>query len=262
MAGHLAERLSLIEQDRPGHDYRRARAVAALREAAQLLGHSPSIREYRELRQAHPEYRWPPDGSVRRWMSASASWNAALAEARLDAVPDPQPRTVEQGPNLTDEEILMAVLECASDLDKPVAELTFSRYRSWSRDPVVRRRPGRRPQSQVPFDRLGGWREVKRRAIGGDPAEAERAIAAAGADGHGYRYTDREIFAAAEEIIERLPEGVWPTIAEWIRERSELLAEERRRGMPPRAFPGHRVVGVRFGNWAKARHAYEKARKR
>lgn len=51
VADQLAERLSLLEHEAPGHDRRRARAVAALREAARILKRSPSVTEYRELRQ-------------------------------------------------------------------------------------------------------------------------------------------------------------------------------------------------------------------
>ena len=262
LAAQLADRLSLLEADRPGPDHRRARGVAALREAARILNHSPSVGEYRALRDGHPEYGWPPDGSLRRWLSEAGSWNGALVEARLAALPDPQPETEGHGPELSDAEIEAAVAECSVEFGKPVAELSFSHYLTWSRQPAVRRRPGRRPRSQIPFDRLGGWREVKRRVIGGDAGDAERAIVAAGADGHGYRYTDEEIFAAAEEIIARLGGKTdWPTIAQWGRERKAILAEERERGVPPRAIPGAGVLQERFGRWLQARHFYEEARK-
>lgn len=47
---------------------REARAIAALREAAEILGRSPSVNEYRHLRKTkHPS--WPPDGSIRDWLS-------------------------------------------------------------------------------------------------------------------------------------------------------------------------------------------------
>lgn len=95
--------------------------------------------------------------------------------------------------------------------------------------------------------------------MGGDPAQAEREIVAAGADGHGYRYTDAEMFSSASEIIERLPsEKTWPSTTDWSRERARILEDERAAGKPPRAIPGANVLRTRFGSWAKARYAYER----
>jgi len=47
---------------------REARAVLALREAAKLLGHSPSIKEFAEIGEVHPEYGWPHPSRVRAWL--------------------------------------------------------------------------------------------------------------------------------------------------------------------------------------------------
>src|SRR4051794_28101021 len=44
-----------------------ARAVGALREAAGILGGSPSIKKFEALRGQHPEYGWPPAGTIRTW---------------------------------------------------------------------------------------------------------------------------------------------------------------------------------------------------
>lgn len=65
VAEYLVERLALVEQRGNAQEVRVARGVAALREAAQILGASPTVGQYRELRERHPERRWPPDGSIR-----------------------------------------------------------------------------------------------------------------------------------------------------------------------------------------------------
>jgi len=193
----LIERLALVEQRPTAQEVRVARAVAALREAADILGHSATVGQYRELRDKHPEYRWPDDSSIRGWLSDSKSWNEALRAARLDAVPDPHPVSP-RGPDLTDEEIVGAVRECAADLGKSIADLSWSEYLRWSKRAEVRRRAGRRPRSQGPFGRFGGFLEAKRKAIGDDALGLELL---ARRDGKGYGYTLEEIFAAADEII-------------------------------------------------------------
>lgn len=179
-------------------------------------------------------------------------------------MPDPTPDAPAQGPNLSDEEILEALRSCAADLDKPLVEITWSEYLRWARRPDVRRRSGRRPRSQGPFDRLGGFRVAKRRALGLGEEEAEAAATGeARADGRGYGYSEAELFAAADEIIARLDEGAaWPTTTQWPRVRNEILAEERNAGQPPRAFPAVSVVWQRYGAWDKARAAYKKSRRR
>ena len=258
VCNRLVERLALVEQRATAQEVRVARGVAALREAADILGHSPTVGQYRELRDKHPECRWPDDSSIRGWLSDSKSWNEALRAARLDAVPDPHPVSP-RGPDLTDEEIVGAVRECAADLGKAIADLSWSEYLRWSKRAEVRRRPGRRPRSQGPFDRLGGFLEVKRRALGAD-AEGIRMLARR--DGTGYRYTDEEIFAAAAEIVARLdPDKPWPTGAEWARERKAILQKERDAGLPPRAIPSSNAVWRRFRSWEEARWAYERARR-
>lgn len=69
--------------------HKRARAVAALRQAAQRLGGKPpSVAEYRKLLRESPGLDWPTDGSIRRWMGGS--WNTALDQAHLEPVAEPQ----------------------------------------------------------------------------------------------------------------------------------------------------------------------------
>ena len=63
-----------------------ARAIGALREAAAILGASPSIKKFERLRHEHPEYGWPPAGTIRTWFG-HAGWNECLKRAHLDAIP-------------------------------------------------------------------------------------------------------------------------------------------------------------------------------
>src|SRR4051794_35794612 len=61
------------------------RVAAALHEARRMLGHSPSVREYRALRREHPDYGWPDSRSVTRALGVG-SWNDALVRMRLEPV--------------------------------------------------------------------------------------------------------------------------------------------------------------------------------
>lgn len=249
----LGERLAFPEERPTPHGMRVARGVAALREAVGLLGHSPSVGEYRRLRDQHPEHRWPDDRSVRQWLGGN--WNDALATAGLDALPDPIAHHRERGPDLSDEECLAALRECAADLESQVHELSFPRYVNWARRADVRKRVGRRPQGQLPFERFGGWRAAKASAMGVEDGSV------AGADGHGYRYTDEEIFSTADEIAARLGKsGCFPRPSEWHRERRGIVVEEKQADKPPRALASMKVVRRRFKTWQAAEQEYLNAR--
>lgn len=140
----LAERLAVPEERSSAHCVRVARAVAARRDAAKALdGRSPSVAEYRKLRERNPEFGWPLDSSIRGWLGGG--WNDVLRCARLDAIPEPLTLARRQGPQLTQAEILAAIQECARELDKPIAEIACSNYTNWVRQPSVRSRSGRRP---------------------------------------------------------------------------------------------------------------------
>jgi hypothetical protein len=250
-------RLALAEERESAQAIRVARGVAALRECSELLGgKSPSVAKYREQRQAHPEYGWPPDGSVRRWLAPTGGWNEALARARLAAVPPPLATAPSVGPEIQEEEILDAMRQAATDLGKPLEDLSLSAYLRWARDPEVRKRPGRRPASQTPFTRrFGGYRRALAKAIGGEDADTR---IAAGAAGHGYAYTDKELLESLDEVVRRAcPEGGFPTGAQYDTTRAQILAEEKAAGKPPRAFPNSRVFWRRWRGWATVRFAYE-----
>jgi hypothetical protein len=60
------------------------RAVISLHTAADLLGDSPSLPQYRQLRASFPEIRLMSDGAVRRALGRE-SWNDCLARALIPA---------------------------------------------------------------------------------------------------------------------------------------------------------------------------------
>ncbi len=96
----------------------------------------------------------------------------------------------------------------------------------------------------------------------GGNADLDQSTGDVRAGGKGYRYSDRELFQAAEEVIDRLgADCAWPTSTQWPRQRLAILDEERDRELPPRAFPSASVVWQRFGSWEAARHAYQQAMK-
>src|SRR5439155_22654344 len=54
---------------------RRLRRIAvALHQTSRTLGRSPSLREYKALREEHPERGWPDPRSITRWLGVR-SWN-------------------------------------------------------------------------------------------------------------------------------------------------------------------------------------------
>src|SRR4249919_3347885 len=80
----LAAMASLFDRSAadPRGDGDRVRLAAhALRDVADVLGRSPSIALYEEVRQTLPELRLPPNGTIRRWLGGS--WNDCLRRTFL-----------------------------------------------------------------------------------------------------------------------------------------------------------------------------------
>jgi hypothetical protein len=244
----LCERLAFPNERGPMNtrEVRVARAIAALREAAEELGRSPSYRHLR--RTAHPD--WPPDGSIRDWLSGG--WNEVLKQAHLEAVPDDAPVVVEGQHAYTKDEIIAALRECAQDLGR---NPTFNNYLNWARSLEVRRRPGRRPRSQNVFERN----------FDGSP-EALIAAGLASEDGSGvpvstlqrsgrnYRWSDEELMAALTEAIDYY-DGRFPSSGEYTRFR-ELQREAEVGQLAPPRIPAMKGYQRRFGGWGKTQAFY------
>jgi hypothetical protein len=160
LRGHLA----VPDARQTDEQARVAKSVAALREPAAILaarGDSDglSTSKYEALRREDRRRKseWPPESSIRRFVAGT--WNDALRRAQLEPVVDGDAIVVSLGGRFTREECTAAVRDCSNDLNDPLPG--FADYLRWSRRPDVRRRAGRRPASQPPFDRIfNGWTDV------------------------------------------------------------------------------------------------------
>lgn len=254
---HLRTHMAIPAARRTDAEAQVAKAIAALREAAEVLserGDKTELSTYRyeALRlELGRKGDWPPESSIRRILAGT--WNDALRRAQLDPVADGDAIRVQLGGRLSREECAAAVRECSEETGNPLP--TYSYYIAWSRRPDVRRRPGRRPHSQSPFDRnFERWAEVLAVAglarageITGPVLHApDSSVRSAGA----YRWTDEQLMEALRTIVERL--GHPPNTGEFPRERERLIAEQESSGEPVRPFPSLSSILNRFCSWDAA----------
>jgi hypothetical protein len=217
-----------------------------LREAHDLLGHSPSVREYRELYASRgQELQWANDSRIRAWIGGS--WNDCLREARLACVPDGDLLVASLGSAFSADEITEALRACAMEVgDVP----TISQYFAWARRTEVKARPGRRPQSQSPFDRIfGGYAAAVQAAglIDGERGvEAKRSTVVRLSS---YFITNEQIQAALCEVAERI--GRSPRTKEYALERERIIEESISAGRP-RSLPSVSKIQRAYGPWDAA----------
>jgi hypothetical protein len=250
LLAELRKRLSAPRERQTLAASRVARAISALRQADALLGHAPSVEDYRRLRLDHPD--WPADSSLRAWLGGS--WNQSLERAHLDRVPDVLAIAPDIGGAFTRDEVIAAVQECAKDLGRVPA---FHDYRGWVTSPRVRQRPGRRPKAQRVFERrFGGWLGSLV-AAGLARDDGTGAPTSNGCLGRGRAYTDEQLYQAMQEIAELAGSKTLPRTSHYDQLRFEILDEERSKGLPPRAFPGSDKLRKRFGGWGEVRAAFE-----
>ncbi|MGZ4315798.1 MAG: homing endonuclease associated repeat-containing protein [Gaiellaceae bacterium] len=226
-----------------------AAAVAGLHRAARHLGRTPSVKGFRRLRRDHPELELPSDTNIRRWLGVgdNGGWNDCLCAAGLDAISDGDFTSplIGRTYRFDDSEVFDALRECASDLGHAP---TMTSYLLWARSPEVSDRPGRRPTSYRPFERLGGFRNALSQAGVISANEARYA-----ADGRllplRYAYGEQEmkdaILLAAGDL------GRSPRSREYDRERLRIygaaLVNQEIRPMPTAA-----VIRDHFGSWNAA----------
>jgi hypothetical protein len=224
-----------------------ARCVLALKEAADNLGRSPGAQDYEELRTG--EFRaagWPSAHTVRRVLAGD--WNHCLSRAALDAVADGHAVVIELGSAFTEQEVIDALQACRNELDR-VPSLT--EYLGWACTPEVKRRAGRRPLSQGPFDRLfGGYLNALGAAglcdLESGTWNGQRSTVARGG---AYRNTDETMRDALREVADRLERS--PTTTEYVAER-ELIKKESMDAGRLRVIPSYQAIHRRFGGWTNA----------
>lgn len=257
----LQTRLSVFDTRKGDINQKRARAIAALRQAAQLLGgKSPSVNEYQRLLRENPALKWPADGTLRRWMGGG--WNDALEQAHLEPVAEPLAAEPGLGPRFSNDELTTALKQCAVELGRTP---TSDQYMLWANRPDVRLRPGRRPTSIGTFQRrFGGWVAALTAAgltqddVSGKPFT----------NGRKEQYTDEELFQAMLRISQRV--GGTPTVTRYSAERKKILEEEHEaraalpagsaapdETKPNRSFPTYGVGVHRFGSWTSFKSEYK-----
>lgn len=214
------------------------RAVAALREAAEILGCSPSVAEFERLREKHPEFGWPPEATLRRTIG-NGSWNVALGAAHLEPVAEGDALVVELGAEFTRAEALDAIGACTRDL---AAIPSLGEYITWCRRPENARVYARIPRSQSPFDRLfGGWHEAistfqqNRQSAGKTPLVRRRSSR---------RWTDAELIESLQDMAARL--GRPPATTNLGHLRAQMIEELRAQGKEPLVptYPSFRRLGT------------------
>jgi hypothetical protein len=250
---HLRERLAVPGDVAFAHSMRVERAIAALREAAEHIDHSPSIYEYWRLVIERPELGWPKDGSIRRWLG-NVSWNDALRRALLETVADGDFVVKPQGHDFLLEELVDAVRACVEECADQFSSgfPTLHQYTAWARRPEVAGRPGRRPRSNGPFRRFGGYYEVLKAAgllVDGQALpKGEQCIRPSSLS-----YKPEDYAAGLRELAERLG-GVSPRVAAYQAERKKIQAESLAAG-EPRTIPASSTILKWFSTWDDALEA-------
>jgi hypothetical protein len=239
------QRLLALPTRLDSHGTRVAHAVSCLREVADVLGHSPTSFEYRQVRAERPQLNLPADGTLQGWLGGT--WNDALRQARLDTVPGGDVLVQEHGAAIESEAILEALRECAKELETIP---TLHQYLSWVRRPDVKARPGRRPASQPPFTRAyGGYIDalkasglVESEALANMPRSTRVRLGS-------YFITDETIAEALRTVAQRL--GRPPRLREYVVEREKLITESVENG-DVRSLASPSLIQRRYGTWDAA----------
>jgi Homing endonuclease associated repeat len=221
-------------------------AIRVLREAATLEDGPPSIKRYEALRKQHPEWRWLPASTLRRWLGVG-SWPEALRRASLPTVVPGDALESEQGPAFTAEEARVALQECANDMGRVEG---FNAYHAWAHREDVKRRPGRRPLSEGPFYRLFGSFQNALVAAGlAEDGQSAFVIASDLVRAAHYRVGDDQIVQGLREVARR--HGHPPNSSEYIHMREEIYKESLAQ-RTPRVLPSFSTIMRRFVRWRDA----------
>jgi hypothetical protein len=245
LATELAQEV-LVRADKNPRD-RISRAIISLHTAADLLGESPTLLQYRQLRADFSELQLMSDGAIRRSLGRD-SWNECLERALIPA----STSTIDfispgRGEPFSREELVAAIRDYMTHHNEVVPKLT--ELVAWARDPRTQAMPGRRPLTQSPFGRFGGYPavlrdaglldEIRRSTVG-------RLIAVT------HAYSDDELAAAVREVASSL--GHTPRQIEYQEAREAALAvmctaaPEDRKGVS--LLPSVSALKKRWGPWA------------
>ena len=142
--------------------------------------------------------------------------------------------------------MLEALQQCRQDLKRVP---TLTEYLGWTKRPEVKRRPGRRPCSQGPYDRLFGGYFAAVSAAGMYDAKDGTWNGARTTRAGAYRQTDETLLAALREVADRI--GRSPTTIEYGLER-EIVRKESEDAGRLRTLPSYQAIHRRFGSWDTA----------
>jgi hypothetical protein len=248
----LASTIAVAPSDRLTSVSKKIRsAVAALHEAHDLLGRSPSVRDYIHLREQLPELDFPPESNIRSWLGGG--WNDCLRRCLLPTVADGDfaHPTLEQ--SFEEHELTTLVIACAEDLNKRPSYVDF---KGWVRRPDVAERFERRPLSRTPFVRFGGWPKILEAA--GIVATGQRLDSPIlRSIPYVYGYEPTEMLAALREIAARVGARNGrrsPRTREYDAERL-AIHEESIAARSPRALPSSDRISLEFKGWDAALEA-------
>ena len=201
----IADKLTLLRElatevaaagAKRGNEYEKVvAAVMSLRTADEVLGRPPTQYDYRRLRAELPELNLVPDGTLRRWLGGD--WNQCLTRALLDTVSEGDFVTLCEGDQFSEEELVEAIRMYMAEHEGRIP--TFSQLMIWTHMPSVRAQPGRRPLSNAPFRRLGGYPAVLERN-GIVSKDARRFDLRGRMLPLAWRFTDEELRAAVNDI--------------------------------------------------------------
>jgi hypothetical protein len=227
--------------------------IAAAQACARDLGHGPSMPEFFHW-VLRPDVQARPGRRPRSYQPFKnfGGFPAVLVAAgvRHDDGDDRAPRPSGTSYRFSRIELFEAVREAASDLGRPPSMPEFFQ---WVKRPNVLARPGRRPRSYHPFERLGGFQAVL--VAAGVIREGE---ARYGTDGRllplRYAYTREDMTRALAEVAARV--GGQLTSSGYTRERTKMHDESRKSGDLV-SLPSADTIRDHFGTWKLALEAAE-----
>lgn len=224
---------------------RESRAVLALREATKILGRSPSIKEYSDISDVHPEYAWPHPSRVRAWLGSN-SWNTALERAGLQPCVTGAIVRERTGSKFSEDTLIKALQLAAAALETVP---TFEQYTLWVRRPDVVAKHGLLPRSYMTFARtFGSWPKA---CTAAGLRASDVLITKTGIVRYAGVYTREQIIDALRVVAAEL--GRTPAVEEYkaICERTRSETEEGESERTP--MPSVEAIKRCFdGKWAAA----------